>query len=507
MKLKMHREKSDVLSKIIGVFFIILFAFILAGKCLYLFNVLPFSVSIVGTGAIIFIFLGICKYYYNIIDKLSNILYIIRKQSYLKLLFIIVIVSLLTKIIALFVLNINSIDSHPDINVYVTSASELSENGIVERFANYCYSYSHMFWFAVFLSPITKMFGVSQMYLSLYMIIINIISTIMLYDVVVFRFSKVKAFVAFLLYALLPSQILLPQYITHENALLFFISIAVWLYFKVISSCAKKVNKIIAFAFFSVFILFSTMVNSSGFVVLISFLIIFTIEVMRGFNRRKVLCGFIKISSLVLVVVFGTMLFNIVQISCSNIDEDYVKVNKVVWTLYVGSNYETGASWSKSDADKFSEYDSDYSKSKINDYHMNLLKERYMDLFSKPQNLINLIKTKIISIWGNFDYSLTLANDYILSINTKTFYNTILFKPLIFINYLILLVLSIFCFISLIKQRNDRKSIFCVFAELYLLGSTALLMLTEISNKYTIAMLPFFLLACVILIKNKPEIS
>lgn len=128
-------------------------------------------------------------------------------------------------------------------------------------------------------------------------------------------------------------------------------------------------------------------------------------------------------------------------------------------------------------------------------------------MFSKPQNLINLIKTKIISIWGNFDYSLTLANDYILSINTKTFYNTILFKPLIFINYLILLVLSIFCFISLIKQRNDRKSIFCVFAELYLLGSTALLMLTETSNKYTIAMLPFFLLACVILIKNKPEIS
>lgn len=65
--------------------------------------------------------------------------------------------------------------------------------------------------------------------------------------------------------------------------------------------------------------------------------------------------------------------FNLIQLSHSNLPDNYIKGNKVLWTLYVGSNYEIGAGWSTDDNNSFDNYPNDYSEDEINEFHKQLL--------------------------------------------------------------------------------------------------------------------------------------
>ena len=145
---------------------------------------------------------------------------------------------MITKFIAVMAFHINSIDDHSDINVYVTTSKELADYGMVKQYANYCNSFSHMFWYAVFLTPVTRLFGISQLAYSIYLSITLTLVCALVFDTMSFLYSKAIAFSVAFLFCILPSQILLPQYVTHEIASMFFLFIGIWLYFKIdVSIC------------------------------------------------------------------------------------------------------------------------------------------------------------------------------------------------------------------------------------------------------------------------------
>lgn len=484
-------NKKTMLGTIIGCCFFLLYILIVVSKCLTMFKLFPVYIAAIGTCLVIGCFILFKKT--ALINHIKDHLRLFEYISYKKLFITIALVSLITKILAVFVFQINSIDNHPDIHTYVVTSSELAELGYAKSFANYCYSYSHMFWYAVFLFPITKLFGISQTAYSVYLSLIMTGSTLLLFDVVAKNYSKGKAFLALFIYTILPSQILLPQFVTHEIGALLFLCIGLWVYFRAYSNTNNRCLRCIFVLLLAISVLFCSLLNAMGYIVFIAFSVVFLMESIKS---KKYLCFLGKVLTLLGVIILGTIIFDSIQANLSMISDGFIKGNKVLWTLYVGSNYSSDGSWYNDTA--WNSYPDYYDAAMVNNYHKELLSNRYVELFSNPLNVINLIKAKLINIWGDFSYSIGLANETISDPKMQEIYNSYLYKPLWLINYCVLLLISIFGLATLHFLNKSRENLLSGFFQLFLLGETAMLLITECNNKYTIAMVLIFIIVSII---------
>lgn len=492
MKYGQKDRRTDVITKAIGLITIALFLVIILAKGFYLYDLLP---TIIASVACIFVLVSVVplfKYNSYVSNVTNSILSHISTLSYSKMLAIIIGVSLISKILAIVFFQINSIDSHPDINVYVNTSNEFVEFGYAQKYAGYCYTFSHMYWFAAFLTPVTALFGVSQIAYSIYLTLILTIVAILLFDLISFISTKGKGFIIIILYLILPSQILLPQYVTHEIASLLFLCLFLWFYFKVYKLAQTKLTKTCAFGASLICVFFCSALNALGIVAVIAVFLIFILEYVRNTNKITIFKSIAKSVCLILIFILGTVLLGEVQLQHSQLDTSEVSNNKVLWTLYVGSNYESKGEWFADD--KWHNYPLDFSSEEINAYHKNLIFDHYKELFSPPVKILNHLKNKITTIWGDFSYSLGFSNETISNENFRQVYNRFLYKPLTLLNYGLLLLIAIWGLCRLVKNRKEHKSLFFVFCELYLLGTTAVLLLSECNNKYTISIIPVFII-------------
>lgn len=501
----MTDRQTDLLTKIIGLFTIALFAIILFSKCFYLFDILPVPIAVAGCIAVLLLIILALKFNRVIINAFHTILSKLESLSYSKMLIIIMCLSLVTKIVSIIVLRINSIDDHSDIDVYVTTSQDLVELGYAQHHANYCYSFSHMYWFAVFLTPITALFGVSQIAYSFYMAIVLTIVAVVLFDLVAYASNKECAFICVLLLLLLPSQILLPQYITHEIASLLFLSLFLWFYYKKYQQAESKMKKGLFLVLSLLSLFFCSALNSLGLVAIIAAFIIFIIEWIRKRNKQAIISTIVKSSALILVFLLGTFLLGEFQVNHSKLDSQKIPNNKVLWTLYVGSNYESKGEWFQDE--KWDDYPESYDSQQIDTYHKELILDHYKDLLNPPTKLINHIKNKCVTIWGDFVYPVGYSNETISNEGIRQIYNRYLFKPLSLLNYFLLLSIAVLGLVGVIKRRKTNKSPYFVFCELYLLGTTALLLITECRNKYTISIVPIFIIVSFMINNNERSIE
>ena len=273
-----------VLGKAINIIFLIFLAYVLIAKCAYLFNLLP-SFFAVGGAVIIFLFIVVIYMKWQSLKTQQDLLLEkLKPVSYKKMLLIILLCAVVTKVILTNILQITSIASHKDIQVYVETAKELAVNGVVRKYADYCFTYSHMFWYALFLTPIVKIFGEAQSVMSLYMAAVSTITLLLVFDMISYKVSKESAFVISLILCFLPSQLLLNQYITHEHALLFFLTIAVWLYFRILPDAQNVSLKILYAPLFVLSLFCAYLVNTAGLVMILSFMILFLVEIFNSFS-------------------------------------------------------------------------------------------------------------------------------------------------------------------------------------------------------------------------------
>lgn len=487
-------KKQDIVSKIIGYIFIALFLCIVVSKLAYMFTLVPWYIASVGIVAVLILSAFVFLKYKLICEKLSSTFKFVDKLSYLKMIICIALLSLITKLVAVFVLKIDlSINS--DCKVYIETAYELANYGRAITNAGYCYAFSHMYWFAMFLVPVTKLFGMAVLPISVYLSITATISSVLLFDVIAKNFSKNRAFIIMLIMNLLPSNILLSQYITHENGMLFFLSVAIWLYFGLLPRLSKMYLKILVYFLFAINLFFANAVNSSGIVLFIAFPILFIIDFINTKSIKAFEFMVAKVISLILVLVIGTATFNAIQVATSEIPENYKPENKFMWTLYVGSTmldfYEAGEVWNNN---------AGMSGEEIDSLHKEMLINNYKHFLEKPTDLFSLLGTKFSSVWRDFDYPISYSNETISNASVKSIYNRFLFKPLTLLNYITLLIIAEFGLCSLIRKRKAVKNGFYLLSELYLLGGTALLMLTECKNKYSIAMQPIFIIVALVLV-------
>lgn len=493
-------RKTDFFTRMIGLVTIALFVIILFSKCIYLFDTLPVPIAVAVCIVILVLTILVLKFHHVIVSAFHTLLSKLESLSYSKMLIIIICISLVTKIVSTLVLQINSIDDHSDMDVYVTTSQDLAELGYAQRHADYCYSFSHMYWFAAFLTPVTALFGVSQFAYSSYMAIILTVIAVLLFDLVAYAADKGCAFLIVLLYLLLPSQILLSQYITHEIASLLFLSLFLWLYFKKYQQAKKKSQKCLFLipAILSLFL--CSALNSLGIIAIIAALIIFMIEAVRKRNKQAVISTIVKSTALILVFILGTILLGEFQTQHSELDPQKIPKNKVLWTLYVGSNYESKGLWFKDE--KWDDHPENYDAGQIDEYHKELILDHYKDLLDPPTKLLDHLKNKCVTIWGNFVFPIAYSSTTISDGWMRQIYNRFLINPLLILNYSILLLIAVLGLAGLIKGRKTDKSPFFVFCELYLTGATALLLMTECRNKYSVSVIPIFIIVSLMIYHN-----
>ncbi|MCQ2514354.1 MAG: glycosyltransferase family 39 protein [Ruminococcus sp.] len=424
---------------------------------------------------------------------------VIDKASIFKLSLIVFIISLLSKLVITFILNFNCLDNSIDMDWYVNWSCEVAQNGHTISPSEVLLEFPHVFWYAVFLLPITIFFGHSHIVISVYLAVIISISIALLYNTVAHIFNKNIIFVVAVLILLNPSQLLLNQVITHEIAFLFFMSLSIWLYFRILPKCDSTLKKSLVFLIFSIFVFFSLKVNSTGYVLYIAYIICFILQKDKYSVIKNVALKGSRIVCLILVLIIGTSIFNVVLDNLTECKNKNVG-NAVFWTLYVGSNADTVAGWSLEDAHTLNAYPDDFTQQQINDYQKNLVKDRYSDLIKNKHKLFKLILGKFFNMWRSFDYPILMCrDDYAKKSDSyiDLFFILALFQSLIY------LLTTIFFLFTNFKNRfkmlnlNPKNNLTFTFMQLVVIGFTMLLMFTEIINKYVIAIQPLFFIICI----------
>lgn len=392
---------------------------------------------------------------------------------------------LAVKCLIIFTLRIDSTLSS-DTLTYVRSSCELVQTGVVSTFADYCYSFSHQFWFAVFLAPATYLFGESPLLISLYLAIISSISSILI-GLTLGQLSTKLAAVVFMVFMSLPSQLLLPCYITHEHALLFFISVAIFLKWYIIPRCSSKLQYMCVELSFICCLVASSMVNATGLIAICAYILLCILNIS---DRGSLYHSIVRIISILAVYALCVSFCKSFQLSHSDLSENYRNPNKLCWTLYEGSNYDTKGSWSKSDRDTYYfTYPQGTDQKTLDEFHTTLLYNRYKELLSSPSEIVQILQAKIIRMWGCFDYPFPFVSLWGTSNFAKSPILYAILKVVPILESLLLLVLLALLFFC--KRGLDKRCNLCLFVVWFMAGVTVLLLMAECNNKYTIALQVF----------------
>lgn len=489
-------SKKDIILILFGNISFLFFCSVLLIKLASQFIYLPLIFVILSV--VVLLVVIFLTYFFR--EKITNCLNLfsdkINNTSRFNCIVIIFLVSFIPKLIIGLMVGIDSRNVNIDIYIYQNIAYEIANNGIVTTYADYCNSFSHLLWFGMFLSPIIKIFGQNQMVLCICFDLLLSVSSVLLF-VVFDNLSRVKTFLAIVLYCMLPSTVLLPQFITHEIPFLFFLSLSLWMYCKVMDNTKSAKQRTMFFILLLVSLSFSTMLNASGYVVCIAVLV-HTFFLNRS---EKLKYRIIKSGALVVCVVLLSFVFsNCVKPQLLSHEKlSTLKLSNVQWTLYVGSNAEENGGFSISDQKAFAWSfkdvntldDNGWSDDMVIDLRNNLYNTRIIDLIGNPLSAMKLLFTKIGKIWSFINYTYDAIPPLIENEQIKNSISNQLFPGLISFEIYMSIVVMI------ISIKNIRKSKFLGFSQyqisvLFLMGCTALFLLTECNSKYTISMQPFF---------------
>lgn len=497
-----NREKNCIVEVIVSLFFIVFAIAIFVSKSFFQFQLLPNKFAYFTVAISLIVVVLLFRFNGFVLEKINKIISAIRKISYFKLFITFIVVTIVFRIIFILLLNITSINDNSDTDVYATASYELAKYGKVITNAEYCNYASYSFWHAVFMLPASLLFGRSQIAFSVYFTIILTIAYSLLFDTVSYVFSKTKAFVIFMLFAVSPSQILLVQYINHEHTFLFFLAISVWLYFRVLPCVKSKGIQYLLYFCFFISLALCKNVNPGALLLLFVYALVFLISAIKKHSLREWISSGIKLVSMLLAVIIVSSLLTVIM---SNFC-DSTKTRKVsggfMWTFYVGANYETSGEYTDGDANTWFEDEKAKNPETEKDYHNNLLTNRYKDLISQPLKFIRHYTNKFNIIWQQFWYPIARASGFIPDNSTKEMFNHYLYTPFMYLEYFISYVVSIILLWSVILFRKQKKPMFYVFVQLFLMGYTAMLFLTELGYRYTIMVFPFFYIAAFVLINT-----
>ena len=475
--------------QIVGCLSVLLFSVVLIIKL-----IAQFIYGITLPITFIFIISLVCFYivlrkHTNIINGIEKTLSPLSNLSVVKLSIIVFLVSFITKLAFGIILHVDSSIMNTDIKVYQVVAQEIADYGRVTSYADYCNSFPHILWFGLILSPIVRVFGSSPLGFCIYLDLLLSFSCVCLFNVFK-RLSKIKSFIAIIVYSLLPSTVVLPQFVTHEIALLFFLSIGLWLFFGSVAQTNSR-NKIILFSTSAIVISISSQINAIGLIAIVSVLIY-----CLFFNKdEKLFVRIIKCIAIVMTFLLVSSSMNMGKVQLLDSQKlSSLKVNGIEWTLYIGANTEKHGGFSDEDLERWG-YNSEDSNTfeekglsddQVTEIRHNLLFQRYSELIKNPKGLLANILVKSLRIWAYCNYPLSE-----LTAKYNNLYSEWI-KPLLSAFELYLSLICLVLALTSMRKTNLLKRGEYQFSILFLIGSTIMFLVTECTSKYTISMQPFF---------------
>lgn len=371
---------------------------------------------------------------------------------------------------------------------YVCSANELAQTGYITTWGYYYYRAPHMFWFAVFLLPAVKLFGASNTALSIYLALVSSLSSAFIGTTLYKRVNRTTAYLFMLIYAILPTAITSTDYITHEHALLFFLSLFIWLRFGIMPIFKGKSYVFWTLEIISSWILIvGSMTNGLGLVALVALLILHGLQIFNG----HLLTSSMKIISLIFMMLFTHHFGNTFHLSHSHLSEIPDQLDQYKWVLYIGSNYESKGYFDPKARSVFR--DTNHVGETTEEYHDRLILQNYKRIFSDVHIFYELYSCKLCTVLGVYNHSIISIIEKTKNRSLKESFLPLVMRFAMYAEAIAWGVLGLFVIIRTHCPKDD----FFLWSSLFLTGATMLFMLTEVSSKYTIAMQPilyFFLL-------------
>lgn len=291
--------------------------------------------------------------------KLKSVYHHIRKfiisLSCGKMIFIIVAVGLVTKLSLLFILQIDS-SEHNDFAKYWSFIQQLTNSNEITQDIEYAIRFPYTLVYATIFLPFTKIFGVSTILITnLYLVILFTVGSVLLFDTVKYHKGKNYAFVTAMLWICMPLGMIEPLLLVHENGLVFFHILAIWLFFRVVPACKNKIVKLICLVGASFTISFAALINRFAYIGIIAIAIVFLIKLFKSKEKRKAFLSFVLVF---ILLVSSAVLCNVAR---SNYVDTVVKGEltgpittheiPLSWALYVGASYDYAGSWNTEDND------------------------------------------------------------------------------------------------------------------------------------------------------------
>lgn len=471
-----------VINRIIGIIFSLFLLAIVFVKIYQLkdlsLKIVILSLLVMGLGVILL------RLFSNKL-RLNNIYYRIQHTinsiSNFKIIGIVFLLSLFIKVTCVFIFQIDSPSGNSDIMGYMKCANELVNYGEIRTLQTWIFYFPYLFWFSLFITPPIFLFGNSIIAVSVYMSIMNSITVSLIASIIISQFGKLKSIMVSAALIFLPSQMIIPQCFIHEQALLFFLTIALWLYFSILPKMRKIYSKVIIVALFCISLLFARMVNGGATIAIIAFTIYSII-------KYKSIIKKIIIPALAICFVFLSLgIVNKVPVGFTDIDvtttqKDYFSS----WGYYVGLNIDSKGEFSSSDSEKYgwNKYNmntTNLSGEALTKYRKQLLQDRLNERLSHPSDLAYLAVCKFNTIFGEYKFPFGFIEGS--KINTSA---NSAFHFYINFEYIFMVVLVFLAFLNTIlnykKQINDTS--INLFLKLFMMGMTAALLLIECNNKY-----------------------
>ncbi len=466
--------------------------------CFY--ELLPKRLADIGIIVTVCFFTVFVVFYHRIYRFITRYLTLIaERSSVLSALLFVFFLSFGIKVLMICLFHIDSL-SHPDINVYVVTADEMNKLGKAVTYGKYCMDFPHMFWFAYTLRPVIALFGINSDALSFYMAFISSVSLLFIFDTLRRTISEKCGLVVCIFLSLLPSQILLPGFIVHEQMLTFFLCLSLWFLIGISKansdSCLKKW---LIFFCGALTLAFSIQVNFAGMVAAIAFcIVILQGKMPEDWPNHRLERG-TKVFVIIIMILLVGKVCALYQNSKTELPSDYIKTDRFIWNLYVGSNAESKGQWNEEDTVEF-RGEEGQTEQELRSFRKKLLLDRYTSLAAHPKELVQLAGKKYAEIWSGFFYSCSYANELIHDSDLQEFYHRFLFKPFCAIDFGLGFLMLLFCLAAPLYRIREIPGIL-FFSLLYIMGITAMLLLTECNQKYTITAQTFFVMTCMSLIE------
>ncbi|NLO45275.1 MAG: hypothetical protein GX107_02080 [Clostridiales bacterium] len=400
---------------------------------------------------------------------------------------------------------------HPDMGTYRHMGAELSAYGRITESAQYAFNYTYTLNYVLFLYPAFKLLGGGLFAVSAYLTFWSAVSLTLFFVTLKEHVGKNVSFAGLLAFSLLPSEIFYVQYTVHEHSLVIAGAVAFWLVFKVAYFSSKGYVRFLCYLGSLIVLSLEYRINKLTLILIIA---LFVCAFYSMLNNRITLKSAAAFCSGFLCValsfaITGAALPELRARLLPEGMESQKFVSAGLWKYYVGLDYESGGRWSEESYNAYYKYSDkslpDYgtkTKPEIYEYQRALLHERVRGYVENPLRYVELAAKKGIGMWAEDS---RVPSVLIKDVRIRDFVadNYIFHIELFYVLFANLVVAFVLLFS--LKRKNKAGENPSMYLQMLLLGTSFVLMLVEVTPKYSSPFYPVIVALAVLQYHNAAD--